>query len=152
MSDLSKLNNAELTNYYNLFKHGKDKTKRFEQNKIHNTDLKFLYHLVRLLNECEQLLKFGTLDLRQNNEQLKAIRRGEVPEEDIRKWASDKEKQLEKLYTETKLPAKPNETQLKELLLRCLEHHYGNLEKAIVVPDRYYHLLTQIKDMVNEVV
>ena len=115
-------------------------------------DVKFAYHLVRLLNECEQLLKFGTLDLRQNNEQLKAIRRGEVPEEDIRKWASDKEKQLEQLYTETKLPAKPNETQLKELLLRCLEHHYGNLEKAIVVPDRYYHVLTQIKDMVNEVV
>jgi uncharacterized protein len=115
-------------------------------------DVKFAYHLVRLLNECEQLLKFGTLDLRQNNEQLKAIRRGEVPEEDIRKWASDKEKQLEQLYTETKLPVKPNETQLKELLLRCLEHHYGNLEKAIVVPDRYYHVLTQIKDMVNEVV
>lgn len=113
-------------------------------------DVKFAYHLVRLLGECEQILKTGTLDLRQNNEHLKAIRRGEVPEEDVRKWASDKEKQLEILFTETKLPVQPSESKIKELLLRCLEHHYGNLSKVIVVPDKYHNIVTQIRDILDK--
>ena len=39
-------------------------------------DVKFAYHTVRLLNEAEQLLLEGDLDLQRNREQLKSIRRG----------------------------------------------------------------------------
>ena len=61
-------------------------------------DVKFAYHVVRLLDEAEQILEHGTIDLQRNREQLKAIRRGDVSEEEIIKWASDKEADLEKVY------------------------------------------------------
>lgn len=112
-------------------------------------DAKFGYHLVRLLNECEQILMNGTLDLRLNNEHLKAIRRGEVSEEDIRKWASDKEKQLEALFVKSSLPAKPRREEIKSLLMECLDYHYGNLKDCIEVPDKHKNALSEIKEVMR---
>lgn len=96
-------------------------------------DTKFLYHVVRLLSEAEQMLLTGDLDLQEKGrrEHMKAIRRGEVAEEDIRKWASDKEHQLEKAYAETSLPEKPDEAKLRSLLFQCLEEHYGSLDSYV---------------------
>lgn len=121
----------------------------------HGFDVKFAYHLVRLLSECEQLLRYvpepgWVLDIRQNREQLKAIRRGEMTEEEVRKWASEKESHLEKLYADTKLPERPDEVRLKQLLVNCLEHHYGSLEKAIVVPDKQTQALVQIREILDK--
>lgn len=113
-------------------------------------DVKFAYHLVRLLNECEQVLLYGDIDLRKNNEQLKAIRSGLLPEEDIRKWASEKELHLEKLFSESKLPAKPDVDKIHALLLQCMEHHYGSIDKCVVVPDRYKKTVMQMKDLLDK--
>ncbi len=98
-------------------------------------DVKFAYHVVRLLNEVEQILMEGDLDLMRNREQLKSIRRGEWTEPQIRDYFANKEKDLEKTFAESKLPAGPNEPAIKQLLLNCLEEHYGSLEKCIVNPD-----------------
>ena len=121
--------------------------KRKEIREEYGFDVKFAMHTVRLLDEAEQILLDGDIDLRRNSEQLKAIRRGDVSEEDIRKWASDKEKQLEKIYTESKLQYKPDENKIKSLLLQCLEHHYGSLDKVINMPDRYESALYSIKQI-----
>ena len=43
----------------------------------------------------------------------------------------DKEKDLERLYTTCKLPDKPQLEPLKQLLVNCLEHHYGSLDDCI---------------------
>jgi len=112
-------------------------------------DVKFAYHVVRLLSQAEQILATGDLDLREKGrrEHMKAVRRGEVPEEDIRKWASEKEKSLEKLYETSKLPYSPDESVIKQLLLDCLEHHYGSLENAIFVPDAADVALRQIHEI-----
>jgi predicted nucleotidyltransferase len=107
-------------------------------------DTKFLYHVVRLLNEAEQILTTGDLDLRLNNEQLKSIRRGEIPEQEIREWASNKEKQLEDVYHKSTLPWGPREDEIKQLLLNCLEHHYGSLDKCIVLEGREQKCLDEI--------
>lgn len=123
-------------------------SKRAEKVKVDGTDLKFCYHLVRLLNECEQILMNCDLDLRLNNEQLKAIRRGEVPEKEVRRWASDKEKQLEKLFVESKLPEKPDEEKIKKLLLECLSYHYNNLENCVTLPDKYKVALEEVKQLI----
>lgn len=90
--------------------------------------MKFAYHVVRLLDKAEQILTLGDIDLQRNREHLKAIRRGDVSEAEIRKWASDKEAQLEKAYTnmDSPLPYGPPEDKIKTLLLQCLEEHYGN--------------------------
>lgn len=123
------------------------KGKRKEMREKFGFDVKFGYHLVRLLNECEQLLTTGTMDLRKNNEQLKAIRRGEMGESEIRKWASDKERQLEALFVKCELPAKPQKEKIKTLLLECLDHHYGSLDSLIELPDKYKNALAEIQEV-----
>jgi predicted nucleotidyltransferase len=108
-------------------------------------DLKFAYHLVRLLNEVEQILVEGDLDLQRNREQLKSIRRGEWTEAQIRGYFEQKERDLEKVYLESKLPPVPDEAKIKQLLLDCLEHHYGSLAGAVVNVDAAVLALREIQ-------
>lgn len=112
-------------------------------------DVKFAYHVVRLLDEVEQIMEGYTLDLQRSREHLKAIRRGDVSLEDIKKWFSEKEIGLEKLYHESKLPHSPDEPRIKQLLLDCLEHHYGDLSMAVVIEGKAERILAQIKELVN---
>lgn len=105
--------------------------KRKEMVEKYGYDVKFAYHLVRLLNEVEQILVEGDLDLERNREQLKDIRRGNWKQEDIRNWFDQKERDLEKLYIESKLQHSPDEGKIKTLLLNCLEEYYGSLDKCI---------------------
>lgn len=125
--------------------------KRKELREQYGFDVKFGLNVVRLLQECEMILTEGDLDLRRGNEYLKAIRRGEVSEEEIRKWASEKELQLEKLHNDSKLPYGPDENKIKTLLLNCLEHHYGNLSNVITMPDRYKSTLIDIKTLLDKI-
>lgn len=94
---------------------------------IYGYDTKFGYHLVRLMLEVEQILVEGDLDLTRHSDQLRAIRRGEWELERIKTFFSDKERQLEQAYADSKLPHSPDEPAIKALLLSCLEQHYGNL-------------------------
>jgi transposase len=73
------------------------------------------------------------LDLERHREQLKAIRRGEWMESRLRDWAQAKERDLEALYASSPLPHTPREPEIKQLLLKCLEHHYGDLSTAITI-------------------
>ena len=130
-NNLSKLTDVDLKKYYELYKKGIDNSTRFESVKIHKVDFKFAYHLVRLLSEVEQILIEGDLDLTRNREQLKDIRNGNWKQEDIRKWFDQKEKDLEKVYVESKLQHSPDEDKIKTLLLSCLEEYYGSLDKCI---------------------
>lgn len=130
----------------------KDPTgKRKEVRDKYGFDVKFGMHCVRLLYEVEQILIHGDIDLQLNNEHLKAIRRGDVSEEEIRTWAAEKEKALEKLYLESKLQYSPDENQIKSLLLKCLEMHYGSLAKAIILPDRYKTAIADIKQILDSI-
>lgn len=113
-------------------------------------DVKFAYHVVRLLDEAEQILLLGDIDLQRNREQLKAIRRGDMTEQDILDWAASKEKQLEKVFTESKLPTEPDEDRLRSLLLECLEHHYGNLENCLVDEHKAVQTLRRIREMADD--
>ena len=113
-------------------------------------DVKFAMHVVRLLYEAEQILQSGDMDIQRDREHLKAIRRGTISEEEIRKWASEKEASLEKLYEQSKLPWGPDEDKIKTILLQCLEHHYGDLSKAVVVQDKYTKCVTEIQAVLNK--
>jgi predicted nucleotidyltransferase len=96
-------------------------------------DVKFAYHVVRLLLEVEMILGEQDMDLERHREQLKAIRRGEWKLEDLEQWAQAKERDLERLYASSSLPYKPREPEIKVLLIECLEHHYGDLSRAVHV-------------------
>lgn len=123
--------------------------KRKDIREKYGFDVKYAYHLVRLLYEVEQILLEGDIDLQRHREHLKAIRRGEVSEADIRQWAADKERQLEKVYLESTLPQKPDEERIKALLLHCLEEHYGNLSACIRQPSAPVAALRQIQEILD---
>lgn len=123
--------------------------KRKELYEKYGFDVKFSYHLVRLSYECEMILTEGTLDLQRHREHLKAIRKGEVSEEDIRKWFSEKEKTLEKLYRESKLRHTPDRNYLRKLLIDCLEIMYQKLDSVIVPQSNSDIILQKIKELVS---
>lgn len=125
-------------------------SKRAELVEKYGFDTKFGSHVVRLLSQVEQILLEGDLDLQRNKEHLKAIRRGEVPEEDIYKWAGDKEKQLEEAYHKSTLPYGPPEAKIRQLLLDCLEEHYGDISSCVVNTDAALKALREVAVIVEK--
>jgi predicted nucleotidyltransferase len=123
--------------------------KRKELRAQYGFDVKFAYHIVRLMNECEQILTEGDLDLQRTNEQLKAIRRGDWTEEQIRDWFTRKEKDMEHLYHESALPWGPDKKAVRTLLMECMEEHYGSLDKVVANPDRAAQALREIAAVVE---
>lgn len=116
----------------------------------HGYDVKYAYHLVRLLNEVEQILLEGDLDLLRGNDQLKAIRKGDWPLDAVFAHFDERTKTLEKLYPESNaVPHGPPEEALKELLLECLEHHYGSLAKVVERPNREKVMLEKIRQVLD---
>jgi predicted nucleotidyltransferase len=127
------------------------KGKRAELVERHGYDTKFGYHVVRLVGEVEQILLEGDIDLQRDNEQLKAIRRGEWTEDRLRGWFADKESQLERAYTESTLRTTPDEGRIRALLLGCLEEHYGSLDGCVVDPDRAVAALRNVQAELDRV-
>jgi uncharacterized protein len=120
-------------------------------------DLKFAYHIVRLLNQIEQILTEGDLDLQRNSEQLKAIRRGEWSFEQIEEYFEKKEMELESLYNKNKagLPWGPKDSGLqdkvKQLLFACLEEHYGDLSRCVINPDKYWLAINEVRKIIDNI-
>lgn len=106
---------------------------------------------MRLIGEVEQILTEGDVDLQRDNERLKAIRRGEWTEDRLRSWFDDKERQLERAWAESRLPASPDEAKIKDLLMRCLEEHYGRLDACVVDPDRAVAALRAVQAELDRV-
>ena len=125
-------------------------SKRSEDVEKHGFDLKFAYHIVRLLDEVDQILTAGDVDLQRDRERLKAIRRGDWTAEQVREFFVRRERELETAYAESKLPHKPDEAAIKTLLLECLEAHFGSLKEAVVVPTQERELLAQIKSLCDK--
>lgn len=146
MSDLKNLTNEELLEYYNLFKQS---GKRAETVRKFGYDVKFAYHCVRLLDEIEQILNEGDLDLQRNREQLKAIRRGYWDKDHVIEYFEKKEKELESLYLSSKLQHSPDEGKIKQLLIDCLEEFFGDLSSAIVIPNQTENLIKDLEDLIR---
>lgn len=112
-------------------------------------DVKFAYHVVRLVCEAEQILILGDLDIQRDREHLKSIRRGDLTEQQIRDWFVVKLPHLENLYASSQLQDRPDEGKIKTLLLQCLEEHFGSLSNAIVLPDANKMALLEIKKILE---
>lgn len=113
-------------------------------------DVKFAYHVVRLMLEVEQILAEGDLDLQRHNEILKAIRRGDWSLEKVERFFEDKERDLESLYKSSKLPYKPDEQQILGLLRSALNMSYpDHVETKVINPaERKLELIKGIIDAV----
>ncbi len=115
----------------------------------HGFDLKFAYHVVRLMLQCEQILVEHDLDIERNSEVLKSIRRGEWTLEQLSSWFEVKEKSLETLYANSTLRHSPDEEGLKRLLLQTLEMHYGTLTSTVVQTSSMGTLLSELEALVE---
>lgn len=113
-------------------------------------DVKFAYHVVRLLDECEQIMATGTLNLEQNREQLKSIRRGEWTLEEINAYFATKEVELQELYLTSNLQHSPDEGKIKALLMQCLEEQYGSLSAVIQKENRTQEMIKAIEDTLRQ--
>lgn len=128
---------SDVMEYRRLYAEVKTKKKRALNTKLFGFDVKFAYHVVRLVSEAEEILTDHTLTLDKydRREMLKDIRAGNWTFQQIRDYFVCKEKELDKLYQASTLRHSPDEAAIKQLLLNILESHYGNLEKAVVVSD-----------------
>jgi predicted nucleotidyltransferase len=124
-------------------------SKRAELREKFGMDTKFAYHTVRLLNEAEQLLLEGDLDIQRNREMLKSIRRGEWTMEQLLEYFEKKRIDLESARTRSSLPASADEASIRDVLLRCLEAHYGSLQGCVNVPGRAEELLRTIREHIE---
>jgi len=129
-----------------------DKTStRYAMIKQYGFDVKFAYHVVRLLNEVEQIMIEHDLDLQRNREQLKSIRNGEWTRQQITEYFEEKEKSLEEVYSKSDLPHSPDEENIKKILLECLEMHYGSLEGTIKTNISIDRILDEMSDYIQNI-
>jgi len=113
-------------------------------------DVKFAYHVVRLLNEVEQLLVEENLDLAKNSEQLKAIRRGGWSLEKLEDHFERKEADLESYYLKSKLPDLPQVDAIRNLLMECLEQHYGSIDNLVNQDGKAHVAIGKIQNILRE--
>lgn len=143
---LSKLTDNEILIYKQLFE--KCSTRGINA-KIKGIDTKFLYHVVRLVDECHQILEEGDLDLTRSRKHLQAIRRGEWSMDQVTDYFDQKIIVLEELYSKSKLRYTPDEEKIKQLLIDCIEMHYGSISGAGIsnVSDAYKYLVEAQKNI-----
>jgi hypothetical protein len=113
-------------------------------------DVKFAYHVVRLLNEVEQLLVEENLDLTKNSEQLKSIRRGEWSLEKLEEYFARKEADLESFYLKSNLPDLPRVDAVRNLLMECLEQQFGSLGNLVNQDGKAHVTLSKIQDILRD--
>lgn len=126
-------------------------SKRYQSILEHGYDVKFAYHVVRLLDEAEQILSSHDIDLQRSRETLKAIRRGEWTKEQVQDHFKSSEKRLDEVYHNSKLRHSPDESEIKRVLLECLEEYYGSLDGALQTDDHYKGILRKIQKLVEKV-
>lgn len=126
-------------------------SKRYNSIMRHGYDVKHAYHIIRLLDEVEQILSDQDIDLMKNNDQLISIRNGEWYLDDIKNYFYTKEKRLEQLYQDSSLQKYPDEGIIKQLLLDCLEEFYGSIgQDEVRVVSTAETTLKEIKKLVNK--
>lgn len=113
-------------------------------------DTKFVYHIVRLLLEVEQILTEHDLDLERNASVLRAVREGSWSLEKVKSWFSDKEADLEKVYNTSTLDYKPKEHDIKNLLLECIDIHYGKIPMEITIETKAKSLVREMSELLEK--
>jgi len=127
-----------------------NRSKRIDVIIKYGYDTKFAYHVVRLIDECHQILEEGDLDLTRSRNHLKAIRRGEWDVSKVEEYFEAKLKIIEGIYDRSTLRYSPDEDSIRNLLLECIEMHYGTVENY-GNEDRVCLLLSNVQDSLSKI-
>ena len=94
---------------------------------------KMAYHLLRLLDELEQILTIQDIDLMRAKDACIAMRKGEWGVfEQLETYFNQKLATLEEIMLKGTLPLQPQVGALQKLLAECIEQYYGSMSKANV--------------------
>ena len=124
--------------------------KRAESIEKFGYDVKFAYHVVRLILEAEQILTEHDLDLERNSALLRAVRSGGWSLDRLKVFLYSKEKDLDDVYNKSSLRYRPNEQAIKELLLNCMEMHYGKIATELHVSGDVNTLIAELKSVMEK--
>ena len=138
--------------YLDLWNKGTAKTTRFEAQKIAGFDLKFCYHIFRLVDQAEYILNNHDLDLMEPSRvaKMKAIRRGDLTFDEIVKYFSEAELRLANLHESSSLPKFPPAKEIRALLVSTLESHYGSLSNFLKESDGQKLAINEIKGILRK--
>lgn len=153
-TELKKLTDEELLEYYNLYS---ALTEREQSRYLNGVDLKFMYHVVRLLQQSEQIMIEHDLDLERNRELLKSIRRGEWTLDELKDWFKKRESELDTLYINSDLRHSPDNVIIKRILMNCIEARYGSVDayfnmdgSAEIMKEKLYRIRKLLREIFNE--
>lgn len=106
--------NRNDTRYQNTLDHGK------------NYDAKNMMHTIRLLTMCEEIGKYGTLNIRrEDRDYLLSIKRGEFQYNVLVELAEAKIESINEVYQKSSLPDQPNLNALNTVLIEMRKEFYG---------------------------
>lgn len=111
-----------------VFRNGK-LSKRVFLVETYGYDVKFAYHVIRLIEECRMILEEHTLDLTRNRKMLRSIRNGEWTIDMIESYFENMMPVLEDCYNKSNLRYSVDEDHIRSLLLECIEMHYGSVSE-----------------------
>jgi len=138
-------------NQFLSIKNGKNaKGKRKELIDTYGYDTKYSYHLIRLMNEAIQILTECNIDLKRGSEEYRAIRTGQWSYEKLEKEFNERKLQAEEAYRKSNLPEIPPYEKIKNLLLNCLESHYGSLKNVCPQPNFAINTLKEIDEILQK--
>jgi hypothetical protein len=82
---------------------------------------KHVMHLIRLLLSGVTVLREGFVPVRveEHRERLLAVKRGEVPFEEVEQWRLDLHRQFDEAAQTTKLPERPDYERTNALLIKA---------------------------------
>jgi hypothetical protein len=97
--------------------------KKLEQDIRNRGEVKWKHamHLIRLLHEGIKVLQQGfvAVEMGQHRESLLAIRRGEVPWDEVNKWRLSLHHEFDSAYATTDLPARPDYEKANNFLIKA---------------------------------
>lgn len=122
--------------------------KRQEDIKFYGYDLKKAYHVIRLGLQAQQILIEQDLDISRNAEILKDIRAGNWSLQQVRDYYNDLRTILEHSYNSSTLRARTDKIEVKNIMNKCFEAHYGSLSKAeFAMPDKFDSLKSELSKL-----
>jgi len=110
--------------------HTCENSKRKEYFENFGYDVKQAYHPLRLLDNLHQILTTDDIDLMKNNKECQRMRKGELYTfTEFEQYVNEKINSLEKIADmNNSLSIKPQRQALQQLLIDCIEEHYGSEE------------------------
>lgn len=150
--DYDDVTHFDYDHYMRLWDEGLKKTTRFESQKQHGMDVKFMYHAFRLVDQAEYILNNHDLDLQEPSrvEKMKAIRRGDISFSELVNQFGEAENRLTRLYESSTLRKYPPTAEIRAMLVSSLEHHYGSLGEFLKESEGEKLAVSEIKGILRK--